>query len=204
MAKNKPPGRFREDTPPNPYNTYDTNFKARMQTPYNVFGASPVSGAESMQKREEMSSAMPTAVSFPPHLFIPEDAQSVDISALANVPPARTVELLRYKSIKGGFTNFIGYTIFNDALMLALINLVPTVNGDRVLPFHGNPQLNFKMGLGLGPDMQVLIPCQLQLQPNDVLVWTFTNNDVVDVAAGVRMNGYFSQSTQRKAGRQGG
>ncbi len=52
--------------------------------------------------------------------------------------------------------------------------------------------------------MQVLIPVQLILQPQDVLTWEFTNNDVVDVAAGVRMNGYYSQDIVRKVGRFGG
>jgi hypothetical protein len=60
------------------------------------------------------------------------------------------------------------------------------------------------MGLGLGADMSVLIPVQLDLQPNDLLEWTFTNNDVVDIAVGVRMNGYFSQDIIRKTGRFGG
>ncbi len=169
-----------------------------------MFGASRVSGDQAAQKRAADSAQNPVAVSLPPHLFIPADAQSIDISELANVPPATTVTLLKFSGKKGGIVNFIGYSIFNDALMLSLINLVPKVNGVRVLPFHGNPSLNFKMGLGLGPDMQVLIPVQLILQPQDVLTWEFTNNDVVDVAAGVRMNGYYSQDIVRKVGRFGG
>ena len=198
-------GMFRRiDQGPNPFSTYNEHFQSQMQKTANVFSASPIAGAENLKKREEASSIMPQAVSLPPHLYIPADAQSIDISGLANVPPATTVSLLEFTGLKGGLTKFIGYTIFNDALDLTLIDLIPTVNGIRVFPFHGNPILNFKMGLGLGPDLSTLIPCQLDLQPNDRLVWTFTNNDLVDIAAGVRMNGYFSQDIQRKIGRFGG
>src|SRR5690606_1256312 len=106
----------------------------------------------------------------------------------------------------GVFVKFIGYGVFFDALMFDLINLVPSVNGLRVFPFHGDPNSKFKIGLGVGSDLSNtnIIQCQLDLQPNDLLEWTFTNNDVVDVAAGVRMVGYFDQSTQRKIGRFGG
>jgi hypothetical protein len=204
MKNDKKGKRFRQDTPSNPFDTYNTNFKSNLQQPFSVFNASPVAGAEDQQKRQEDSNVKPIAVSFPPHLYIPEDAQSIDISELDNVPPGDTVTLLSMTGLKGGFVYFTGYAVFNDALMLSLIELVPKVNGSRVLSLHGNPQLKFKMGLGLGPDLSTLIPCQLMLQPNDVLTWEFTNNDVVDVAAGVRMSGYFSQSTIRKSGRFGG
>lgn len=204
MADENGKPRFRPDTPRNPFETYDKRFQQKNATPYEVFGASPIAGAQDLAKRSEASNQNPMAVSLPPHLFIPGDAQSIDISGLANIPPTTTVTLLSFRGLKGGLTKFIGYAIFNDALMLTLINLVPTVNGARVFPMHGNPILKFKMGLGLGADLSVLIPCQLDLQPNDLLEWNFTNNDIVDVAAGVRMNGYFSQDTIRKTGRFGG
>ncbi|NJM09350.1 MAG: hypothetical protein HC883_00160 [Bdellovibrionaceae bacterium] len=47
---------------------------------------------------------MPTAVSLPPHLFIPADAQSIDIRNLANVPPATTVDILTFRGRPGGLT----------------------------------------------------------------------------------------------------
>lgn len=204
MDANDP--RFKKDTPRNPFQTYDRGFKAQGQEPYNVFSASPIAGAEDLKKREEQSNVMPQAVSLPPHLFIPADAQSIDIRNLANVPPSTTVDLLTFTGRKGGIVKFISYGVFFDALLFNLINLVPTVNGLRVFPFHGNPQANFKIGLGTGSDLSNinLVACQLDLQPGDVLKWTFTNDDVVDVAAGVRMSGYFDQSTIRKIGRFGG
>lgn len=169
-----------------------------------VFGASPISGAQNMAKRQQISDQLPQAVSLPPHLYRPSDTQTIDISSLQNVPAGATQILLEIAGRKGSFIKFLGYAIFNDALNLDLIDLVITVNGARVLPLHGNPQQKFKMGLGLGPDLSTLIPVELDLQPNDVLRWTFTNNDVVDIAAGVRMSGYLDQSTIRKTGRFGG
>ena len=187
-----------------PYVNYNDPFKSNIQRPEEMFQASAIASAQDIKYRQEISNAQPVGVALPPHLFIPADAQSVDIRNLVNVPPATTVNILDFSGRPGGFVKFIGYSIFNDALLLATIDLVPLVNGARVLPFHGNPNLNFKIGLGLSPDLSVLIPCQLDLQPQDRLIWKFTNNGAVDVAVGVRMNGYYSQSTERKIGRFGG
>jgi hypothetical protein len=203
VAKDNP---WAPDSPRNPFATYDRGFKQEMARPANAFSASKVAGEEDLKKRHEESNRMPVGVSLPPHLFVPADAQTIDIRNLANVPPATTVDLLTFRGLKGGICYFIGYAVFFDALMFDLVNLVPTVNGARVFPLHGNPDRNFKIGLGTGSDVSNanLIQCQLLLQPNDILKWTFTNSDVVDVVAGVRMSGYFDQSTIHKIGRFGG
>ena len=191
---------------PNPFQTYDEAFTPNMQKPHQTFSASAVSGKKDQESRIASSNLSPTPVTLPPHLFIPSDAQSVDIRTLANVPPATSVDLLVFEGRQGGITKFINYSIFFDALLFNLIEMVPLVNGKRVFPFHGDPSRNFKMGLGTGSDLSNanLISCQLDLQPRDTLVWRFTNNDTVAVAAGVRMVGYFDQSTIRKQGRFGG
>jgi len=189
-----------------PFQTYDAAYQQNMNKPWEPFTASAVAGASEQQRRSEISNQMPQAVSLPPHLFIPADAQSVDIRTLANVPPLTTVTLMTFRGRSGSLVKFINYGIFMDALLFNLVNLVPKVNGLRVFPFHGNPDLNFKIGLGTGSDLSNgnLIPCQLDLQPNDVMTWEFTNSDAVDVAVGVRMVGYLDQSTIRKTGRFGG
>lgn len=199
-------GKFPPDVSRDPFNTYDQNFKMQTQDPASTFAASPIAGAENLQRRAELSGQLPQAITLPPHLFIPEDAQSIDIRALWNVPPDTTMDLMTFNGRKGGLVYFIGYAVYFDALMFDLVNLVPLVNGVRVFPFHGNPDSKFKIGLGTGADLSNmnLISCQLELQPHDELVWRFTNNDVVDVAAGVRMSGYFTQGIERKTGRFGG
>lgn len=189
-----------------PFNTYDRSFQQELQRPDEVFSASSVASIEDQKRRREISGNDPQAVALPKHLFIPEDAQSVDIRNLANVPPGLTVDLLEFTCPKGMFVKFINYAVYFDALLFNLIDLVPLVNGNRILPYHGNPQQKYKIGLGTGQDLSNgnLIACQVDLQPGDKLVWRFTNNDVVDVAAGVRMVGYVDQSTIRKMGRFGG
>lgn len=189
-----------------PMNSYMENFRQPLNEPDRPFTASAIASKEDQAKRREVSGVHPQAVSLPRHLFIPEDAQSVDIRNLVNVPPGTTVTLLEFRCPKGMFVKFINYAVYFDALLFNLVNLEPLVNDQRVLPFHGNPQERYKIGLGTGQDLSNgnLIACQLDLQPNDVLKWVFTNADIVDVAAGVRMVGYVDQSTIRKQGRFGG
>ena len=79
--------KFRPDDPRNPFITYNSGFTHENQKPYSVFSASKIAGPEDQKKRAEQSNKMPIGVSLPPHLFIPADAQSIDIRNLANVPP---------------------------------------------------------------------------------------------------------------------
>lgn len=187
----------------NPFETYDNAFHRGMNEGTNPFTAATMLSPEEIKRKQEQSSQMPAAVSLPPHLFIPESGQSVDIRRLANVVAGTSADLIVFTAPPGTKTKFIGYAIFSDALNFNLINFVPTLNGKRIFPFHGDPQANFKIGLGLAPDFSngALIQCQLDMNPGEVLKWTFTNNDVVDIAAGVRMSGYVDFTIQRKTGR---
>lgn len=187
-----------------PYANYDAKFKSVAQRPQQVFQASALTSHQEIVRRQELSNEDPVAVALPPHLFIPDDAQSVDIRNLANIPAGTSVDLLTFKGKAGGLVKFLGYSLFTDAVLFNNVEWIPLVNGARVLPFHGYPTQNFRMSLSLGFDLSSLIACQLDLQPQDTLVWRFINNGIVDVAAGVRMSGYYSQSTIRKTGRFGG
>lgn len=190
----------------NPYKSYNAAYKANKHQPLATMNPMPASSAADLQKQADQSLGGEVINEFPNHLFVPSSAQSVNILRLANVPSGTTTDLIVFTAIKGTKTKFIGYAVFCDALMFSLINFVPTVNGKRIFPFHGDPQLNYKIGLGLGPDFSNnnLVPCQLDMQPGDVLRWTFTNNDTVDVAAGVRMIGYVDSTTLNTIGRVGG
>ncbi len=189
----------------NPFNSYKRGFMNQVN-PGKVFDAVSTTSKQDQARRIEQSGQMPQSVTLPDHLFIPQTAQSVDIRRLANVPPFATVDLIVFVAPQGVKTKFIGYGVFSDALLFNLVNFIPTVNGKRVFPFHGDPQVNFKIGLGLTPDLgnNALIPCQLDMNPGETLKWTFTNSDVVDVAAGIRMSGYVDSTVIRTAGRFGG
>jgi hypothetical protein len=170
---------------------------------FNAMGTSSKSIAET----QRAANAPATNVNFPRHLFIPEGAQSLDFRRVVNLPSPNTdYELFRFVAPPGAVTRFISYGVFNDGSNGADFNFKPLVDGSRIFPYHGDPSDNFKIYLGLGPDLSntSLIPCQLYLQPGQVLQWLVTNTCGVDTSMGVRMVGYFDTAQQRVTGRFGG
>ena len=146
-------------------------------------------------------------VAFPRHLFIPEGAQSIDLRKYCSVASGSVKEsLMRFVAPEGAQTYFMNYGIISDGLLSADIEFIPTVDGIRIFPYHGDPSNNYKMSLGLAPDLSnsSLIPCQLTLNPNQVLEWFVTNNGTVAANMGVRMVGYFDSSIKRTTNLIGG
>jgi hypothetical protein len=137
----------------------------------------------------------PVPVTFPPHLFIPQGAASIDIRRCCTVTPGTTREtLMSFEAPPGGVTQFISYAIFNDGLLENNYEFRCLVNGTNVLAYHGNPSNNYRISLGLGPDLSNvnLIPMQLAVQPGQTVIWTVTNSSEVDTVMGVRMVGYIN------------
>lgn len=150
--------------------------------------------------------AMVDAVQLPRHLFVPEGAESVDIRAAFSVTAGTSLDILRFVAPPGARTYFLGYAIFNDALLFANVNFIPTVNGSRILKYHGDPQSNFKIALASTVDLgnNALSPIQLALNPGEILNWRVINNEAVDVVMAVRMVGYVDSSNTRTNLRFGG
>ena len=146
------------------------------------------------------------AIQFPRHLFVPEGAESVDIRAAFSVTAGTSLDILKFVAPPGARTYFLGYAIFNDALLFANVNFIPTVNGSRILKYHGDPQNNFKIALASTIDLgnNALSPIQLALNPGEILNWRVINNEAVDVVMGVRMVGYVDSSNTRTNLRFGG
>lgn len=141
----------------------------------------------------------------PAHLFRPFNSESVDLRNLVELPAGDSFEILRFRCPKGTNIVFLGYGVFNDALLEQDVEFIPRVNGKRIFPFHGNPNNNFKISLGLAPDLSnaALIECYLQLRPDDLLTWTVVSTATVPTNVGVRMKGYIdatSLQTERKFG----
>jgi hypothetical protein len=137
----------------------------------------------------------PIPVSFPPHLFIPQGAASIDIRRCCTVTPGTTREtIMEFTAPPGGVTQFISYAIFNDGLLENNYEFRCLVNGTNVLAYHGDPSNNYRISLGLGPDLSNvnLIPMQLAVQPGQTVIWTVTNSSEVDTVMGVRMVGYIN------------
>lgn len=145
------------------------------------------------------------ATEFPPHLFIPSKSESVDIRNLASLISGENFELLRYVCPRGVTTVFISYALFNDALLFSDVEFIPRVNGARILPFHGNPAENYKLALGVAPDISNAssIPCLVTLNPGDVLTVNAINNALVSSVMGFRFSGYQISNLDRKNARVG-
>jgi hypothetical protein len=145
--------------------------------------------------------------SLPRHLFIPDQVTGIDLRKVGTVTAGSVnVSLFSFTAPRGAVTRFISYGVFSDAALCADTEFLPTVDGSRIFPFHGDPSDNFKICLGLAPDLSnnSLILCQLQLEPGQVLEWFLTNTGAVDTVMGVRMVGYFDVSQIRTAPRFGG
>jgi hypothetical protein len=137
----------------------------------------------------------PVPVTFPPHLFIPQGAASIDIRRCCTVTPGSVREIMMsFTAPQGGLTQFISYAIFNDGLLEENYEFKCLVDGSNALAYHGDPMKNYKIALGLGPDLSNvnLIPIQLAIQPGQTVTWTVTNNSAVDTVMGVRMVGYIN------------
>jgi hypothetical protein len=174
----------------------------------NLDFARAVQSTDKMEvQRRENALKHPTDVNFPPHLFIPQGAQSLDLRRVVSVSsPSVDVLLFSFTCPPGAVTRFISYGIFNDGQNGANYNFLPLVDKGRIFPYHGDPTQNYKIYLGLGPDLSAssMIPCQLSLQPGQVLEWYISNTSGVDTSMGVRMVGYFDTTQRRVQGRFGG
>ena len=143
----------------------------------------------------------------PKHLFMPEAVAGVDMRKVCTIIAGSVKQsLFSFVCPVGNTIRFLSYGIFSDALSSADTEFIPTVNGNRIFPYHGDPSNNFKMSLGLAPDLSnnSLIPCQLQLNPGDKLEWFVTNIAAIDTFMGVRMVGYLDSAQSRAAARFGG
>ncbi len=143
---------------------------------------------------------------FPSHLYIPNNAESIDARILCeiakNTPDPKL--LFRLKANEGEAYRFIKYAIFCDAEDQATFEFFPKIDGKRILRLHGSPQENgtFKLKLGLAPDMSnyALINCDILLKPHQTLTWHVVNTNDIDIPMGVRMVGYVDNLNKRDEG----
>ncbi len=188
---------------------YGSGFQPSMTNPLKPLTGVSTTSAKDQERRIEQSGQAPQAVVFPAHvpiIGIPVSAQSVDLRRLATVDAGAETDLIIFIAPPTVTTKFTGYALFSDALDFNLVEFIPTVNGARIFPYHGDPQLNYKIALGLGSDFgnANLIPCQLDMSPGSVLKWHFVNKSLVPVSVGVRMSGYVDSTVKRLDGRVGG
>jgi hypothetical protein len=148
----------------------------------------------------------PVPVIFPRYLAAPEGAETVDIRRIAVLNPGESIKLFDFTCLPGSTAIFYNYALFTDALNNADVLWNPAVDGRRILAYHGDPADNYKINLSVGVDMSqaALIPCQVIMQPGQVLSWQITNFSAVQVSMGVRMVGYLDVGQRLTSSKIGG
>lgn len=160
------------------------------------------------------SQADPQPIAFPRHLYAPPGVQTIDLRINRLMDPGEVFNLITFNPLALGITSAVyitHYAIFNNGLLESQYSFLPTLNGRRIYPYHGNPNNtrapgNFLISLGLAPDLSnyALIPGYLVMNPPDTLNWQATNGSVVATAMGVRIVGYVDSATLRTTQQFGG
>lgn len=190
----------------NPFVTYDEAFQNEV-SPLQPLTAVPNMTEKDIAKRKNASGDFPVHVTLPKNLFVPEQAQSVDIHktmAVAAGAPTTIQEIFKFICPENKLVWFQQYAIFSNAADLTKVQFIPRVNGTRIFPYQGDP-MTFNINSGLGADLsnQNMIDGQLYLKPGDVLTWTVINTGAA-INVGVRHRGYADTGTIRRSGRFGG
>lgn len=176
------------------------------EKPFDAVTTTANSSDEARKANIEHRRSVP--VQLPHHLFIPAGAESLDIRVAADVAANTTTpaSLMSFTAPKGAVTHFISYGIFSDGSLAANQEFIPRVDGRRAFPYQGDPNDNFRINLGLAPDLSntSLIQCQLTLNPDETIEWFVKNLNSVDIAMGVRMVGYIDYEMKRINARSGG
>lgn len=187
---------------PSPAGAQADPFGNARTNPFDVVMSSTLE--EAQNKKELYDNPIP--VVFPRYLAAPEGAETVDIRRIAVLNPGESFQLFTFQCLPGSTAIFYNYALFTDALDNASILWLPTVDGRRILAYHGDPADNYKINLSVGIDMSqaALIPCQVIMQPGQILSWTVTNSGAAQVSMGVRMVGYLDVGQRLTSSKVGG
>jgi len=141
----------------------------------------------------------PVPVLFPRTQAAPEGARTLDYVRYLTVASGATpVDLYQFTCKDGMTTVIFGYGLYTNAAIGADIEWYPTVDGKRVLQFHGVPNAS---GLGrlvypVGNVEQLahLVQCQIILEPKQVFKWQVRNTSGAPVIMAARTIGYVDAS----------
>ena len=174
--------------------------------PFNI--SNQIAKSETQTQAQNEGKSTMEISELPKHLFTPSDARSVDWARLI-VVPANTVTpivLMEYTVKESFLLQLTHYAVSNDSLLTSESWFLPTINGSRILPFHGDPMDNMKISLGRTTDLgnQALIPCNIQLRTGDNIKFEVLNKALVDATMGVRLVGWIDNSIKRTSKNFGG
>ena len=148
----------------------------------------------------------PTPILLPRYTTAPEGAETVDIRRIAVLNPGEVFDLFTFTCLPGTTTVLFGYALYTDVLSNTDLQWLPTIDSRRILAYHGDPADSYKINLALGIDLSqaALIPCQVIMQPGQVLKWQVSNLGPSQVSMGVRMTGYLDVGQRLTASKIGG
>lgn len=171
----------------------------------NVFDSIVTSTAEEA-KAIKQAYDNPVPVLLPRYTTAPEGAETLDMRRIAVLTAGEVFDLWSFTCPPGTTVVIYGYAMYTDAIANTDLQWLPTLDGRRILAYHGDPADNFKMNLALGIDMSqaALIPCQVFMQPGQVLSWRVSNLSTSQVSMGVRMTGYLDIGQRLTASKVGG
>lgn len=144
----------------------------------------------------------PFKVIFPSNYYNPVGTDSFDIRALDVFAVGEQKVLLSYTAKEGQTIRFIKYGLFTNILLADNVRWYATINGNRILRYHGDPQQDFALNLSLGPDLteNSMIPCDFDLKTGQTLQIVAVNNSGAPADIGARFRGYLVNESQSQRG----
>jgi hypothetical protein len=134
----------------------------------------------------------PFKITLPVNFYNPVGADSFDIRALDVFTAGQKKVLMTYTAKAGQTIHFIKYGLFTDILSADNVRFYPTIDGNRILRYHGDPNNDFALNLSVGPDLteDSMIPCEFDLKAGQTLQIVGENLSGADADLGVRFRGY--------------
>lgn len=166
-------------------------------------GGLSVAQAISMAVKSILDRMMnPFKVTFPPNFYNPVGTDSFDIRALDSFTSGEKKVVMRYEAKEGQTIRFIKYGLFTNILKADDVRWFITINGNRILRYHGDPQQDFALNLSVGPDLteNSLIPCDFDLKTGQILEILAENASGANADIGARFRGYLVNENQSSRG----
>lgn len=194
----------------NPFNKWKMGYKPLNAQPSNPGGGNltpanhKVTGADQTHKGS-LRLSLGETLNLPRNLYQPPSTQSLDLSHAGIIAAGATnVNFLSYTVKSFNTASILFYAINTDGPGFTIFT--PSVNGFRVYPTHGNPQLNHQISIATGPDLgnNSFLSAQLPLKPGDVFRWYVSNTDIVPHNIAIRTTGFLMSNQALEDTRFGG
>ena len=148
-------------------------------------------------------------IMFPRHLFIPPNAEPIDIRKLCEVNAGMTTpeRFITLKAKEGEEIVITHYGVFTEAEDANETEFFFKANGSRIYRLHGRPDdaLNPKrylINIGVAPDLSnlSLINGHIKIRPTQIYSVDVINRNLTEIprAMGVRIVGYKNNVDPRK------